>query len=476
MTSKLLAIVGLSLVACEGLITTGGMPEPGNHDVDAAGEPTPGSAEDASMASDCDSAPQPAADAGVASICDPVTQPAPDWGDRDGMCLRSCSALGGITCSDAPTCPVGTEATADMAYDCATCCEAGSGLTGVPVPPATSAILDDIPGYAQGTVGGRNGTIYVVTTLDGSGPGSLSEALESDAPLWIVFQEGLQGEILIDHRVYVKSFKTVDGRGRDITIEYPPGEQFDWDPQTGIALSDHGQAAVEHIVFLNLTFDGGWPDPDEDGEGADGIHIHNGTHHVWIHQCSFSNMVDGAIDARIDEGSTTLNHHISITNCYFHDINQGLLLEAERLTFARNYCDNVNTRCIKIIGGGSGHSVNNVIKDWGYREIVASRNGSQLLVDHCVFDPGNDPEVGKAGDAGSSEIDGNWVEVHSYKYLGQNVTWRDRTSVSATFKAEAQGAYGLDRRVDCEHDPPDQACWHALYDEVVAQAGAGIDN
>jgi hypothetical protein len=56
--------------------------------------------------------------------CDPHTQPYPDWKEKDGVCLRSCGQLGGDHCS-ASSCPTGTTPVGDS-WDCAACCLTGS--------------------------------------------------------------------------------------------------------------------------------------------------------------------------------------------------------------------------------------------------------------------------------------------------------------------------------------------------------------
>lgn len=82
-------------------------------------------------------------------VCDPVTQTAPDWGDKDGQCLPSCSALGGDQCGDS-TCPIGFRDVPEPSYDCDVCCadatpemEASTTLTVVDV----SLFIDE--GYSS---------------------------------------------------------------------------------------------------------------------------------------------------------------------------------------------------------------------------------------------------------------------------------------------------------------------------------------
>lgn len=352
---------------------------------------------------------------------------------------------------------------------------AGQPAGPMPIPPERLAILDDIPGYGRNTIGGRDGTLYVVTTLENGGPGSLRDAVERDEPLWIVFADGLNGTIRLDELLEVQSYKTIDARGHDITLMGVREDAADPDDgwwNTGVTLGREGdqQTEIRDVVFLNLTFDGNWPDPDRDGEGADGLHIHNNVRNVWVHRCTFNNWIDGAIDARVDEGFDILPRDISVTESHFYDIHQGLLLEARRVTFARNYCDNVNARCVKTIEGGSAHVVNNVIRNWRQREIVFAKGNSQILVDHNVFEPAGDSQT-----AGRTEGPGDLQDLHNVNANGSRYRMDDRGSVDSAFKSEAQDVYGHGRRVDCEHDPVDRGCWDRLYDAVVGSAGADPD-
>lgn len=350
--------------------------------------------------------------------------------------------------------------------------EVSDSLHGSPVPEALSAVVIDIPGYARGTIGGRDGTVYVVTTLADEGEGSLREALESEQAHWIVFEQGLNGSIRLERQIDVKSFKTVDARGHRIVLEGVRDENEEdaaegW-YDTGLTLGnpDDQISEVHDVILLNLEFNGNWPDPDEDGEGADGLHLHNNVHRVWVHRCTFHHWIDGAIDARADEGFETLPRDISITESHFYDINQGLLLEAARVTFARNYCDNLNTRCVKTLDGGSAHVVNNVIRRWRGIEIVYAEGASQILADHNIFRPGRDSRTaGRTSDGGSLQ------DLHNIEHRGSAYQMNGRNSVTPEFKREAQAAYGLERRVDCDHDPVDRECWDALYDDLVNNAG-----
>src|SRR5688572_30766934 len=72
-------------------------------------------------------------------------------------------------------------------------------------------------GFGRNATGGMWSMPYHVTTLADAGPGSLRVALESTQPYWIVFD--VNGVIDLAADVHVKSNKTIDGRGRNITID-----------------------------------------------------------------------------------------------------------------------------------------------------------------------------------------------------------------------------------------------------------------
>ena len=333
--------------------------------------------------------------------------------------------------------------------------------TGSAVPASLTAILDEIPGWGAGTIGGRDGTIYTVTNLQNSGSGSLREALESPEPLWIVFEPGLNGILQMENSIRVKSFKTVDARGHDITLR----ASDDW--SGGLRIGTESQPEVEHVIILNLKFDGQWPDYTEDSEGDDGINIRNGSHHVWVHHCSFTNWIDGAIDAKADAGFP-IPHHITISKSYFTKTHQPLAVAINYLTFARNHCIDVTKRCVQLNLRGRGHMVNNVVEDWRAASIVAPKDGAQLLVDHNLFKPG--PDCDTVGTQIREDTDdyGHWQNERNHWRLSWGwVAFKKFTSVDDELFDDARETY-----------PPVQCgafdfdCWDALYDAIVAEAGA----
>jgi lysophospholipase L1-like esterase len=130
-------------------------------------------------------------------------------------------------------------------------------------------------GWAVGTAGGRGGRIVRVTTLDGSGPGSLRAALEAVGARTVVFEVGgvidLGGQSLaIRH-----SFVTLAGQTA---------------PHPGITLIKGGLDIHTHDVIVQhlMVRPGAWGRPSRSGGDQDGLSTHGGAHHVVVDHCSFS--------------------------------------------------------------------------------------------------------------------------------------------------------------------------------------------
>src|SRR5262245_33872581 len=78
-------------------------------------------------------------------------------------------------------------------------------------------LLSERVGYGAGVTGGAGGTLVTVTNLNDSGAGSLRSFVESTGTQWIKF--GVSGTINLSTALDVRSNKTIDGRGADITLD-----------------------------------------------------------------------------------------------------------------------------------------------------------------------------------------------------------------------------------------------------------------
>jgi pectate lyase len=309
---------------------------------------------------------------------------------------------------------------------------------------------DEREGWGGGATGGASGTIYHVTNRKDSGAGSLRDALESPSPLWIIFD--VSGTIELESTVDVKSNKTVDGRGKQIEIKTKN------DHTTAFAI--HGQ---QNIILLNLEFDNGWLNYTTDSEGADAINIVS-SHDIWIHHCEFLQWSDGAIDIKPLMDGAGIVYNVSVTWSRFRKVFQGMLWEGDQLSLGHSVCDDVFTRCPKIVGG-KAHSYNNYIASWGSQAIQHAESGGQLYSQRNIFDPGGQKKVNQRnGDASNKiELDNNEAPSNVVFDGGSN-------NVDATFKAQSQSNANVDV---CSTS----SCWTALKDRLLngdaAHAAAG---
>lgn len=190
-------------------------------------------------------------------------------------------------------------------------------------------------GFGGNTTGGDWDTPYHVTTLASTGTGSLRAGLESTQRYWIVFD--VNGMIdLGDDAIRVKSNKTLDGRGRDITID-------------GEVKIDAG---TRNIIFTDIKFQdpSGFATSAGDMIGIRG-HGHDDpeqydTRDLWFHHLELARGGDGQIDNR---GGT----FVTISWCHMHSHSKSMLhtndadqlpSRGNRSTYHHNFFDQTSRR------------------------------------------------------------------------------------------------------------------------------------
>jgi pectate lyase len=232
-------------------------------------------------------------------------------------------------------------------------------------------LLNEVKGYGAGTKGGSAGEIYRVTTLSGEGPGSLREAVESSEPLWIVFD--VDGTIDLKRKsLKIKSFKTIDGRGANVTIMNGAVHIFD----------------AEHVIIENITI----------GKNTQviGLRILR-SKYVWLDHISFTGGISKDGDRlyanllAIMDGST----RVTVSWSSFRNQDKGVEIghsnkvaykndESMYVTLYNNYL--TAARRNPRVNRAHVHAFNNVVSNWacnGYG-MSASNNG-KLYADSNMF-------------------------------------------------------------------------------------------
>jgi len=294
---------------------------------------------------------------------------------RDASCTPSCD---GRTCGSdgcggtCGSCGAGT------VCDEGACVEPSVDCSSYPYDPG--ALLAERVGFGRRADGGDPSRVYRVTTTRSSGGGSLREALESSEPYWIVFDIGDGSDATIDlgdDPVRVRSNKTVDGRGRRVTVD------------GAIELRD----GVRDVIFSDVAFTNSHGDrctqeADVFLIRGDGAETPGGFENrdIWFHHVEVYEGGDGLIDVR--GGS-----RITISWSHFHDHSKGMLLsqasadELEgremEITFHHNFFERLSRRGPRQTRGRV-HYMNNYVFEW-WEYGVAAVHGAELRSENNIF-------------------------------------------------------------------------------------------
>lgn len=160
------------------------------------------------------------------------------------------------------------------------------------------ALLKEVEGYGLQTQGGAGGSICIVKTEEDIlqnedesytvAPGSLRECAMKEEPVWIQFEK--DGLYRLSAPLRIKSFKTIDGRGRQVKIA-----------GMGI-LAD----SASHLIFENLHF----TSPaitEKDSTSRRALSIHNQSKNVWVDHCLFEDYPLVLMDVKRKSDSVTVS-------------------------------------------------------------------------------------------------------------------------------------------------------------------------
>ncbi|PLX81996.1 MAG: hypothetical protein C0617_15145, partial [Desulfuromonas sp.] len=238
--------------------------------------------------------------------------------------------------------------------------EAPTETTPPPTTPPASGDLRVFPGaegFGTDTPAGRGGTIYKVTNLNDSGPGSLRAACEASGPRTVVFE--ISGTITLNSDIRISNpYLTVAGQTA---------------PSPGITLRRAGLFITGHDVLvqhlrIRVGDESGGPAPSN----RDGLQIlWDNAYNVVVDHLSVSWAID-------ENGSTWLSHDVTISNTIFSEAlsnsshtkgehSKGFLIGdgSERIALIGNLLAHNNDRQPLIKAGSSVLQLNNLGYDGG---------------------------------------------------------------------------------------------------------------
>ncbi len=253
-----------------------------------------------------------------------------------------------------------------------TCCLllVAAGRAAAPVPAFPGA-----EGFGATTAGGRGGRVWVVRTLDDSGPGSFREAATARGPRVVVFSVG--GLITLQSALDIREpFLTIAG-------QTAPGD--------GIAVRGAQVSIQTHdVVVRHLRFRLG----DTSKAEADALNIVGDSHDVIVDHCSASWSVDEALSPSGALRNVTVQWSI-IAEALNHSVHSkgahgyGSLVRAiGGVTLHHNLWAHNAARNPRL-GDNYGHEPwptfdvrNNVIYDYG--EMASGMTGDRLSVNYVA--------------------------------------------------------------------------------------------
>jgi len=285
------------------------------------------------------------------------------------------------------------------------CICGGTGLASVEDPGGSriDSLLEERAGFGGQAAGGDPALIFTVNTLADSGPGSLRQALESTEPWSIVFE--VDGLIYWEDPVQVRSNKTVDGRGSDITVDGT------W------RLQD-----VHDVILSDLTLTRSIHEGEEACEQAgDAVTVRGSggaspsdfsSHDLWFHHLDFRNGGDGLIDIRggtqITISWSHFSDHKKVTLAWQDEA--GLPTQGMQVTWHHNHFDHTTVRNPRF-HYGKAHYVNNFLDEW-WQSGAASYDAAQFFSEANIYLAADDcvgiPQVSPCEDLNPCAVNNDW--------------------------------------------------------------------
>jgi hypothetical protein len=251
------------------------------------------------------------------------------------------------------------------------------------LPQATIPAFPGAEGGGMHSFGGRGGRVFVVTSLDDSGPGTFREACEAGGPRIVVFN--VAGIIRLKDRIRIRApYITIDG-------STAPGD--------GVCIAGNTVELDTHdVVIRHMRFRRGATDVGDRNDSIGGNPVGN----IMIDHVSASwgldeNMSmyrhmyhppDGGKDLKLPTVNITIQNSIFSEglNTYHHAF--GSTIGGTNCTFMRNLWANNTGRNPSMGMGGDFALVNNVIFNWRHRTTDGGDGTSRVNSIANYFKPG----------------------------------------------------------------------------------------
>jgi hypothetical protein len=251
------------------------------------------------------------------------------------------------------------------------------------LPQAKIPAFPGAEGGGMHSFGGRGGRVFVVTSLDDSGPGTFREACEAGGPRIVVFN--VAGIIRLKDRIRIRApYITIDG-------STAPGD--------GVCIAGNTVELDTHdVVIRHMRFRRGETDVGDRNDSIGGNPVGN----IMIDHVSASwgldeNMSmyrhmykpsDGGKDLKLPTVNITIQDSIFSEglNTYHHAF--GSTIGGTNCTFMRNLWANNTGRNPSMGMGGDFALVNNVIFNWRHRTTDGGDGTSRVNSIANYFKPG----------------------------------------------------------------------------------------
>jgi len=297
---------------------------------------------------------------------------------------------------------------------------------GVMRMPAQTPAFPGAEGAGRYTKGGRGGSVYEVTNLNDSGPGSLREAISKGGARTIVFR--VSGTIRLRSELNIKNaWLTVAG-------QTAPGD--------GICIADHDvQISANQIILRHLRLRLG--DSLKTEEDTIWGRYHK---NIIIDHCSASWSVDESMSF-YDNDSLTIQWCLIAESLYLSTHPKGAhgyggIWGGRNSSFHHNLFAHHSSRTPRFAGGETASCVNvdyrnNVIYNWGFNSAYGGHGGTiNMVANYYKYGPATKSGV-RYRIVEPSDGKGKW-------YIEENYVTGSPAITADNWGGGVQGAYGAE--------------------------------